>query len=80
MITAKELYEDLKNHVFYDLEKAYTYIFKKYMLTPLKSENIADDVYEDTYGASGGTVLVSGLKDSTKRHFKVKCRYILIEP
>lgn len=80
MITAIELYEDLKNHVFYDLEKAYTYIFNKYKLTPLKSENIADDVYEDTYGASGGTVLVSGLKDSTKRHCKIKCRYILIEP
>lgn len=80
MITAKELYEDLKNHVFYDLEKAYTYIFNKYKLTPVKSENIADDVYEDTYGASGGTVLVSGLKDSTKRYCKIKCRYILIEP
>lgn len=80
MITAKELYEDLKNHVFYDLEKAYTYIFNEYKLTPLKSENIFDDVYEDTYEVSNGTVVISGLKDSSKRHYKVKCHYTLIEP
>lgn len=80
MITAKELYEDLKNHVFYDLEKAYTYIFNKYNLTPTKSEGIGYGFNEDTYETSVGTVLIKGLKDSSKRHYQIKCHYTLIEP
>lgn len=79
MITARELYEDLKNNVFYDLEKAYTYIHKKYNIKPKKELKLADGLYVDTYELTDGNVEITGF-NSDKRHLKVKCHYVLVKP
>lgn len=78
-MTIQEIYEDLKTHTFYDLDKVYTYLYKHYKIKPIPLPESDTIMGEDVYELPDGKLIVAGV-NSCNRHLKIKCTYILIIP
>lgn len=77
-MTIDDLLESLVKHKFYDLNKSYTYLYKKYKIKPshIISYKIKDGIkYEgDVYKLENGDLEIFG---TTNKDLNILCEYII---
>lgn len=78
MININEILSDLKKHKFYDLNKSYTYLYKKYKIKPnhIVSYKIKNGIkYEgDIYKIGDEELEIFG---TTNKDLNILCEYII---